>query len=212
MRDAATSEPSKPSFGGCIKNIRRDRKWTLKELSLATGIPISTLSKVERGLLSLSFANIQKLAAGLNLNISNLIVNGEEELLRQSFSNQDALRSITRLNQADIFATDKYRCEVHGGDIQNKHMETMVVKITCRDISDYQDLQERSHLGEEFIYILEGKIRIYTEYYEPEDLVKGESIYLNAGMWHAAISLSRKDALVLSVCSYGRRRAKEFNV
>ena len=207
MSEAAVFEPGKPMLGSCLKKIRQDRSWTLKELSASTGIPISTLSKVERGLLSLSFANAQKLASGLGLNISNLIVNGEQELLRNSLSNRGALRSITRLNQAETFATDTHRFEVHAGDIQHKQMETMVVQVTCRDISDYQDLQQRSHLGEEFIYVLEGKVRVFTEYYEPADLVKGESIYLDAGMWHATVSISKKDALIMSVCSYGKPRS-----
>ena len=193
-------------LGHCLKKIRQDRNWTLKQLSAATGIPISTLSKVERGLLSLSFANAQKLASGLDLNISNLIVNGEQELLRNSLSNRGALRSITRLGEAETFATDTHCFEVHAGDIQHKQMETMVVQVTCRDISDYQDLTQRSHLGEEFIYVLEGNIRVFTEYYESVDLAKGESIYLDAGMWHATVSLSQQDALILSVCSYGKPR------
>ena len=205
MNDTSGPALAKPRFGTTLRKIRQERAWTLKTLSAATGIPISTLSKVERGLLSLSFANIQKLAAGLDLNVSQLVTDGERALQRSILPNSGALRSITRIHQAKTFSTDTHHYEVHASDVQHKQMETMVVRVSCRDIDDYQNLSQHGHLGEEFIYVLEGEVRVYTELYEPVDLQKGESLYFNAEMWHATVSTGASEALILSVCSYDKR-------
>ncbi|MDX1467096.1 MAG: cupin domain-containing protein, partial [Halomonas sp.] len=59
------------------------------------------------------------------------------------------------------------------------------------------------HDGEEFLMVLEGEIRLYTEYYEPLSLSDGDSIYFDSAMGHALVSTSDTDAVVLSVCTRG---------
>ena len=57
------------------------------------------------------------------------------------------------------------------------------------------------HDGEEFLYVLTGIIRLYTEFHEPADLRRGDSAYYDATMGHNVISLSVDDATVLWVTS-----------
>ena len=55
------------------------------------------------------------------------------------------------------------------------------------------------HGGEEFLYVLEGEVMLYTEFYEPVALGKGDSAYYDCTMGHALVSLSETDAEVLWV-------------
>ncbi len=191
--------PEISQYGECIKRVRRENNWTLKELSARTGIPVSSLSKVERGLLALSFANLQKLAGGLKISFTDLL-----ESPQTATSAKSGLKSVTRCNTGVKFNTDTYAYENHATDIKNKKMETMVVRAVARTIEEHSKLEQNSHTGEEFIYVLEGSVRVYTEHYEPEDLNKGDSIYIDSSMWHAIVSTSEEDALFLSVCSNDR--------
>ena len=57
------------------------------------------------------------------------------------------------------------------------------------------------HEGEEFLYVLTGVVRLYSEFYEPVDLRRGDSAYYDATMGHNVISLSEDDATLLWVTS-----------
>jgi hypothetical protein len=50
--------------------------------------------------------------------------------------------------------------------------------------------------------VLKGRIEVHTEFYEPEVLEEGESIYLDSQMGHAYLVAEGCDeALVLGICS-----------
>ena len=49
--------------------------------------------------------------------------------------------------------------------------------------------------------MLTGRIRLYTEFYEPQDLARGDSVYYDATMGHNVISISDDDATLLWVTS-----------
>jgi quercetin dioxygenase-like cupin family protein len=57
------------------------------------------------------------------------------------------------------------------------------------------------HDGEEFLMVLTGVVRLYTEFYEPIELRRGDSAYYDATMGHNVVSLSAEDAMILWVTS-----------
>jgi uncharacterized cupin superfamily protein len=57
------------------------------------------------------------------------------------------------------------------------------------------------HEGEEFLLVLEGELALYTEFYETVVMAVGDSMYYDANMGHALVSLSEKDALVLWIAA-----------
>src|SRR3546814_8436462 len=58
------------------------------------------------------------------------------------------------------------------------------------------------HQGEEFIYVLEGRIEVHSEFYDPVTLDVGEGIYIDSSMGHAyVVADGFEEALVLGVCS-----------
>jgi mannose-6-phosphate isomerase-like protein (cupin superfamily) len=71
--------------------------------------------------------------------------------------------------------------------------------IRARDLEEFDGWVR--HDGEEFLYVLTGMARLYTEFYEPLDLRRGDSVYYDATMGHNLISLSDEDATVLWVTS-----------
>jgi len=57
------------------------------------------------------------------------------------------------------------------------------------------------HDGEEFLYVLTGEITLFTEFYEPTQMKRGDSAYYDAAMGHNVISTSAEDATILWVTS-----------
>src|SRR5262245_60992533 len=61
---------SSPRPGAALRALRTQRSWTLAEVSERTGLPISTLSKLENDRVSLSYDKLSRLSTGLGVDIS----------------------------------------------------------------------------------------------------------------------------------------------
>ena len=83
------------SLGAIVKRIRRDRQWTLAEMSDVCGIPLSTLSKIENDKLTLTYDRLQQLSRSLGIGLAELFSEGE-----QNDAVVTARRSIARLDEA----------------------------------------------------------------------------------------------------------------
>lgn len=79
-------------------------------------------------------------------------------------------------------------------------MIPILTRIRAKSAEEFGDLVR--HSGEEFIYVLEGRIKVHTEFYDPVVLAPGESIYLDSNMGHAYVTADGcEEATVLGVCS-----------
>ena len=51
--------------------------------------------------------------------------------------------------------------------------------------------------------MLTGVVKLYTEFYEPIEMRRGDSAYYDASMGHNVVTLSVEDATILWVTSLG---------
>src|SRR3954470_9395939 len=72
MSTAKTKQPVRPTLGGLLRSLRSRNGWTLKEMSKRTGIPLSTLAKVEHDRLTLTYDKLQQLSERLKIRMSDL--------------------------------------------------------------------------------------------------------------------------------------------
>ena len=72
-------------------------------------------------------------------------------------------------------------------------------RIRARQFEDFNGWVR--HDGEEFLFVLTGQIRLFTEFYAPIDMKRGDSAYYDASMGHNVVSLSPEDATILWVTS-----------
>jgi transcriptional regulator with XRE-family HTH domain len=181
-------EPLK--LGKRIKEIRMGLSLTLEEASQRTGLARSTLSKIENEQISPTFQAMQKLAAGLQIDMPQLF-----EPPKKKFAM--GRRDITPNGQGKPHPTPTYEHELLATHLSNKKMMPFKTRIRARSFDDYHGWVK--HDGEEFLLVLEGEAMFYTEFYEPIRLVEGDSAYYDASMGHMLTSLSEKDALILWV-------------
>ena len=66
-----------PTLGRILRDLRNHRDWTLKEMSERSGIPVSTLSKVEHDRLTLTYDKLLQLSQKLNIRISELFAESD---------------------------------------------------------------------------------------------------------------------------------------
>lgn len=67
------------TLGTKVRALRKAHSWTLAEVSEATGLSISALSKIENDQVSPTFANLMRLAESLEITLSDLVTLAEDE-------------------------------------------------------------------------------------------------------------------------------------
>lgn len=194
------AEASHPTLGTLIRSLRSRNGWTLKEMSALTGIPVSTLSKIEHDRLTLSYEKLLKLSQRLNLPISELfsLPPGDGEDAGQG--TVTARRSVGRVRDAVRVSTQNYDYHYFCPELRRKRMLPILTRVRARTLAEFGDYMR--HTGEEYIHVIEGRIVAHTEFYDPVELGVGESIYIDSSMGHAyVVAPGYDDALVLGVCS-----------
>lgn len=185
-----------PTLGTVMRTIRARHGWTLKEMSAKSGIPVSTLSKVEHDRLTLSYDKLQQLSQRLNIRMSDLFAEGSDK----NVPRVTGRRSIGTMDQAVRVTTDNYDYNYLCTDLRRKRMIPLITRIRAHSAREFGDLVR--HQGEEFIYVIEGRIEVHTEFYDPVILGPGETIYIDSSMGHAyVVADGCEEALVLGVCS-----------
>ncbi|WP_183426970.1 XRE family transcriptional regulator [Luteimonas sp. RC10] len=189
--------PKSPTLGTLLRGLRTRRGWTLREMSEHTAIPLSTLSKIEHDRLTLTYDKLQHLAQRLNMRVSELFAEPEPGAAPQAVT---ARRSIGTLDKALRVKTDNYDYFYLCTELRRKRMIPIVTRVRAKTTAEFGDLVR--HPGEEYIHVLEGRVQVHSEFYDPVVLSEGEGIYIDSQMGHAYIvDTGCEEALLLGVCS-----------
>src|SRR3546814_7656243 len=98
----------------CRSGLRTRNNWTLKEMSDRSGIPVSTLSKVEHDRLTLTYDKLLQLSQRLNVRMSELFA----ETDTPEAAPVTARRSIGSVDSA-VRVTTSNRSEEHTSELQS---------------------------------------------------------------------------------------------
>jgi transcriptional regulator with XRE-family HTH domain len=200
--------------GAALKALRRKHGWTLADVSRRTGLPTSTLSKIENDRMSPTFDKLARISTGLQIDIATLF-DGDAGADPQPAAS--GRRCIVRAGEGKAIETKNYSHLYPAWDLLNKRIIPIVAELHARSLEEFGELIR--HPGEEYTYVLEGEVDLYTSEYAPVRLKAGDSIYFDSGMGHAYIAAAEGPCRVLSLCSApetqliaasaGRPRAEE---
>jgi len=177
-------------IGARLKEIRRGLDQTLAEVSKATGVSISNLSKIENNQISPSFDIMKRICDGLGVTIEDFVHPGTKSVV-------SGRKTTTRRDEGDLFTSGQYDYRAHASELSRKAMVPLEILVHARAVEEFDHWSQ--HRGEEFVYVLSGAIEIHTEHYAPFRLDAGESAYFDSSMRHLYISVSSETARVLSV-------------
>ena len=187
------------TLGTIVKRLRLERGWKLAEMSQAVGIPLSTLSKIENDMLTLSYDKLQQFARSLNIPLTALFAGPAGQ---GAVPTVTARRSIATLDRAITVSTENYEYHYFCGELRNRRMIPIYTRVTAKTIEEFGDLVR--HSGEEFVYVIEGAVQLHTQFYEPTMLRKGEGVYIDSTMGHAyVVPPGYDEAIMLVVCASG---------
>jgi transcriptional regulator with XRE-family HTH domain len=189
-RTSAPVKQERQGIGARIRFLRRQRGMTLDQLSSASNLTKSYVSKVERELSVPSISTAMKIAESFNITVSQLL--GEDDY--------EGAVSIVRKNERRSFMRDGsslgYDYEMIAAPKNFKSMEPFIMKPPLQ----FQDNRVFDHGGEELIFVLSGSVEVELS----GKLIRlhcGDTMYFDAHLPHRTRSVGNKNASVLVVIS-----------
>lgn len=189
--------------GTKLRSIRRGHHWTLAEVAERTGIPVSTLSRIETDQVSPTYDQLTRLSDGLRLDIAQLF----SPRTRAGAAVQVARRSINHHGAGQLIETANQSLRYLSTDLLNKSFTPILADIKTRRVEDFGEFM--SHPGEEFLFVVAGELELHTECYEPVRLQAGESIFFDSTVGHAYVAAGSSKCQALSVCTVPQHHSFE---
>jgi len=179
-------------IGDTLRKLRLERELTLKQLADACDLSTSFLSQAERGLCSISVPTLARVCQALGLSLHELfaIVDPPEEKPASS-SPRGVFKSVDQpaVNLSD--AAIKYR-------FLSRESPDRLFEVVIGEIPVGYVFPPASHDGEEFGYVLEGRLRLTLDD-EVHTLGPGDSYHFGAHTVHGYEAIGEEDVRVLWV-------------
>lgn len=163
------------NLGGRIKELRRQKGFTLKDLAERTDLSPAMLSQVENNIVAPSISTLWTFAEALGVKIGHFFQEDAPEdddfVLTRSGSEPPVQRN-------ELPHTIPYKDLAHG--LADKTMHPFL--IDCGEPCEFS-IKEMTYEGEEFLHVLGGQLTV--EYGDRRmELGPGDSIYYNAQVPH----------------------------
>ncbi|MFV3292069.1 helix-turn-helix domain-containing protein [Pseudomonas sp. NY11955] len=169
--------------GQRLRQVRKARQMTLKQLSEASGVPLSTLSKMELAQVSVSYEKLAAAARALNVDIAQLF---------RASGTVNAPVPVTvvvdSLPAAAGYSTGTYDYHPIAGDFPERRMTPAYARIIARERGQFDDFIR--HPGQEFALVLSGRVRIEFETGEAVSIGPQETAYFDSQVGHIYLSES----------------------
>ena len=182
------------NLGARVRELRKARNWTLEQAAQQAGLARSTLSKIENSQMSPTYEALRKLAVGLEISVPQLFTPPVKNQINGRMAS-------TKSGQGTAHPTTTYEHELLANSLSKKLMLPYRTVVHARSMEEFDGWVR--HDGEEFLYVLTGVIKLYTEFYEPIEMRRGDTAYYDASMGHNVVSQSAEDATILWVTSLG---------
>ena len=105
---------------------------------------------------------------------------------------------MARLGEFQLQETPTYSYEILFPEVWHKGMTPMTGRVKAHSRAEFGEMIR--HAGQEFVFVLSGRLTVHTERHAPVTLGAGESVYLDSGMGHVYASAGEEDARILVVC------------
>jgi transcriptional regulator with XRE-family HTH domain len=181
-------EVRKLKLGEKVKDLRLQKRYTLRQVAGNTGLSIALLSQIENNAVSPPVATLLRIARALDVNIGYFF--------REEESKDKAV--VVRKNERKKAFRRRYAQHGEGGYTYEalaytrnaKHMEPFLVEFEPKQ---KEELTFLNHRGEEFLFLFRGRLAFH---YDQDEIIldAGDSLYFDSGVPHAFRSLRGKKA------------------
>lgn len=182
-------------LGKRLKRLREEKALSLDELAEKTSLPRSLLESFESEGEVPRIAHLIKLSKVFDTNVANIFRD------RPPAKGFELLRRSDRSKKNPLFETEDskikdYAYEPLSTPSDDKHMEAFLIELP--PFQSERPMDDLTHPGEEFIYVLEGRIegRVSGERFS---LGVGDSLYLRSNAPHCFYNPGSETAKAVTV-------------
>ncbi|WP_432663091.1 XRE family transcriptional regulator [Wukongibacter baidiensis] len=167
-----------------IRRIRKMKDITLKELSEKTGLSVSFLSQIERGVSSMAITSLKKIADALDVP------------MKKFFDEESDLHFMRKKEEQKFISIERSNMQYKrlSGMFEGRKLESIL--LTYKPNSG--DTEEISHEGEEFYYVLQGEAT-FTIDRKKYVIKEGETIHFPSTLPHSLSNNSDVELKMLSI-------------
>lgn len=176
-------------IGKKVKELRSQKKLTLKDVSELTSLSTGFLSQLERGLTNIATDSLQKIAQVLGVELTYFFASPNK-------NESHVLRSYEK----EVFQVVNSRF-IHyhlTNGAPDKALLPRLVELL--PINSKEDISQYAHEGEEFIYVLEGILTLFIND-EQIEVFPGDSAHYNSSIVHNWANYTNKMVRILVVSS-----------
>jgi transcriptional regulator with XRE-family HTH domain len=183
------TEKTSADAGPAIRKLRLAKGWTLMDLSVHSGVPVSTLSRVELGQTHTNYEKLVRISRALDVDLHGM--------LAREFAGVSApsgRRSVTRAGQGEPVAFHGLAGLAAGGELLAKSFTPVILDVATGAPADLYAIDREAYL-----HVLTGAVELRSELYAPLTLVSGDAVYFDGRAAHAISTADAKGARVLLV-------------
>lgn len=187
---------TKNSLGLKIKDYREFRQISRADLALKANLDETQLESIEEKGIVPSLGHLIKITRALGVRIGTFL--DDQDQIGPVIVRAGSEKSSVSFSTKNESAREHLNFYSLAQDKSGRHMEPFLIDIEPSAHSDYK---LSSHEGEEFIYVLQGKVEInYGK--EVFLLNEGDSIYLDSVVAHNVHAAANQKAKILGVVYY----------
>ena len=170
------SEDIVVKVGERVRQVREKKGLSREDISSRTDIDMTLLAQIEDGKVAPPLGTIIKLAKALEMKMGYFIAGKGDQ----------AYTIVRREDRKTVSRYDSKKIKHYGYEYQslaplkkNRHMEPFLVTLE----PSKTDEERSTHAGQEFIFVLQGKMEVRLEE-EIHILVPGDAIYYDSTVPH----------------------------
>lgn len=176
------------NLGQRIREIRREKKMTLVEISKRTGVAQATLSRIETGSMIGTVESHQKIADVLGVPLTELYAATDPRLEKTSHLKKDDEPKITLHSKS-------LQVELLTQESSKKKITPLLISLQPEASTQ---VEKSEHGVEKFFYVLEGEVKVKVD--KEDFLLKtGETLYFDGSLAHQILNLKKPSRLLAAV-------------
>ena len=178
--------------GAAIRKLRLAKDLTLAELSTDTGIPVSTLSRVELGQNALKYDKLMRICRALDVDLQGLVVREAETATIAS-----GRRSVARAADKGSMRVGPHAAKLVGEDLLDRSLTPLVLDVEVTTLAEHGPFIFFEN--EACLTVQVGAVTLHSQLYRPLELAAGDTVYFDGRAGHALLAAPGQRVRVLLV-------------
>lgn len=182
------------NLGNKIRQLRRKKTLTLQNVSDLSGLSKSLLSQIENSFTAPPIATLLKISRALDVKIGYFFQDPPVSSRIAVVRHKDRKETVPLHSRANGTKVG-YQYESLAHPMSDKNMEPFMIEILPRDVAD---MIFYNHRGEEFLFVLEGRME-FRGADRVIELERMDCLYFDSNIPHALRGLNGKPARAIGV-------------